>query len=478
MKKFYRPEWTSGRYNSENRVAIIYNLIEGMSYFLEDESADVVGHILKSGRSEEVDFGELLSKSELTEEILNPFLEQLSSLNLLVAKLPDKDEIDFYRRNVANWKKSNPVLLDKTTKEKLPFDVSNAEMAYTERVGGITSVMFELTYMCSEQCIHCYNIGASRPNNDNNQRNKIKSLSLKDYKKIIDELVEQGLVKATLSGGDPFSNPDVWEIIKYLYEKEVAFDVFTNGQRLIGKTAELANFYPRLVGISIYSESSTIHDKITRVKGSWEKSIKVLQELGELSVPLNIKCCIMQPNFDSYKGIVEIAKSVGAHPQFEIGVHDSIEGDKYVSRHLRLTPEQYEIVLRDDNIPLYVGPEAPNYGGQKKDLTTSGCGAGKNTFCIRPDGMLIPCCSFHLKLGNLKESNLEEILHGEPLKQWHNFTLADSEECGLHNYCDYCNLCVGHAYSQHEDYRKSSENCCYLAQIRFKLAHKLMKETY
>ena len=477
MKQFFRPEWTCGRYNTEKRVALIYNLIEGMSYFLEDESADVIGHILASQRNEKVDFNRLLSQSDLTEELLNPFLDQLIALNLLATQIPTKSGVIEYRKNVAQWKKSNPILLDKSTKEKLPFEVSNAEMAYTERVGGITSVMFELTYVCSEQCIHCYNIGASRPNNENNQRGKIKSLSLEDYKKIIDELVGQGLVKVTLSGGDPFSNSNVWEIIKYLYNKEVVFDIFTNGQGLVGKTTELADFYPRLVGVSIYSETPSVHDAITRVDGSWEKSITVLKELGDLSVPLNVKCCIMQPNFDSYKGVVQIAKSIGAHPQFEIGVHDSIEGDKYVSKYLRLTPEQFEVVLRDDNISLYVGPEAPNYGGQKKDLTSSSCGAGKNTFCIRPDGILIPCCSFHLELGNLKESSLNKILKSDKLEKWHNFTLANSEECGQHDYCDYCNLCVGHAYSEYKDYKKPSENCCHLAKIRHGLAHKLMAET-
>lgn len=473
---YYRPEWTCGRYNSEKRVAIYYNLIEGMSYFFEEESADIIDMILKVGRNGKIDMDAIVFTMGLTKEHVMPFMEELLRLHLVTLQAPCPESISTYRRQVSMWRKEHPVKLDKQTKEKLPFEVSNAEVAYSERVGGVTSVMFELTYICSERCIHCYNFGASRPNNEKSHRHQIDSLSFGDYKNIIDQLDEQGLFKVSLSGGDPFSNPHAWQIIEYLFEKEIPFDILTNGQRLLNKTEQLSKFYPRSVGISIYSGIPSVHDEITRIQGSWEKSMQVLKELGDLSVPLNVKCCIMQPNFESYRMVVDIARSVGAHPQFEVSVTDSVEGDKYVSQHLRMTPEQYEIVLRDDNIPLYVGPEAPNYGGQKKDMKTKGCGAGDNSFCIRPDGALIPCCAFHLVLGNLKNTPLKEILTHPQLKEWQMFTLEKSEECGQHDYCDYCNLCVGTAYSEHGDYTKASENCCYIAKIRCNLAKKLMSE--
>ena len=49
MKNLFRPEWTCGRFikTDANSYALFYNLIEGMAYFFEDESAEIIGEILK-----------------------------------------------------------------------------------------------------------------------------------------------------------------------------------------------------------------------------------------------------------------------------------------------------------------------------------------------------------------------------------------------------------------------------------------------
>lgn len=67
-----------------------------------------------------------------------------------------------YRKRVSEYNRIQQQAAPRSTQEKLPYDTSNAEMLYTDKVGGITSIMFELTYNCSEKCIHCYNIGATR----------------------------------------------------------------------------------------------------------------------------------------------------------------------------------------------------------------------------------------------------------------------------------------------------------------------------
>ena len=105
----------------------------------------------------------------------------------------------------------------------------------------IPTAMLELTYNCSERCIHCYNAGATRNDCEISGRNRDEML-IDDYKRLIDELYELGTYKVVLTGGDPFSKPIVWDIIEYLYQKDIAFDIFTNGQSITDKIERLAVF--------------------------------------------------------------------------------------------------------------------------------------------------------------------------------------------------------------------------------------------
>ena len=170
------------------------------------------------------------------------------------------------------------------------MEVTNAEQSYFATVDDgktICSCMFELTYRCSEMCIHCYNPGATRNSTETSHRADYGELDLESYKHIIDDMYEHGLVKVCLSGGDPFSKEIVWELLDYLYEKGIAVDVFTNGLRLAGSVNRFANYFPRLVGVSIYSGKAEDHDAITRIPGSWKRSMQIVEELYHLAKMLH-----------------------------------------------------------------------------------------------------------------------------------------------------------------------------------------------
>ena len=476
LKTYYRPIWTCGRYNEKEQAAIYYNLIAGMSYFFESYSAMVIGEILSVPRNGEFCVGDIATKLNIAMESLEPFFVQLEQMGIVSSVLPTEEIIADYRKRVSEYNCQQEQKVERTTQEKLPYAISNAEQMYTEKVGVITSVMFELTYRCSEKCIHCYNEGATRNDDEVSTRGDREELTFDDYTRIIDELYEQGLVKVCLTGGDPFSKSFAWELIAYLYNKGIAFDVFTNGQRIVNDVERLANYYPRLVGVSIYSGIPEVHDYITRIKGSWDKSMSVVRQLSALGVPMNLKCCVMRPNVKSYYLVADIAKQYGAAPQFEISLTDSIEGDKCVSKYLRMTQEQLEIVLRDDNVALYVGKEAPNYGGQQKPMDQNPCGAGDNSFCVTPEGYLIPCCSFHTLFGNIKKQSISEIMKdSKELAYWKGLKLSDYEECGHYDYCAYCNLCPGNNFIEHGTPLKASETNCFMAKTRFNLAQKMMQ---
>ena len=193
----------------KKHVAIMYNLIEGISNFFEDYSADVIKYVLVVGRNREVSVDAVAKATGIDCEFIDNFFQLLVKNGLLCTHLFTKSKEMEYRKAVHADNVSQRTA-PQTVKEKLPMEVSSAEMSYFEAIedeGVVASVMFELTYNCSERCVHCYNPGATRNDNEQSHRADWQELQLEDYKRIIDELDEAGLVKVCLSGGDPFSKP-------------------------------------------------------------------------------------------------------------------------------------------------------------------------------------------------------------------------------------------------------------------------------
>lgn len=474
QQHYYRPEWTCGRYNPKHNVAIIYNLLKGQSFFFESHSARVIGEMLKTPRNGEICPEKVADHTGIHIESIREFINLLQEVNLIVTMLPTSKEMITIRQMQGEWIKameSNRSDINK--KETLPYDMTTAEQAYNAAVADeytITSVMLELTYNCSERCIHCYNVGAVRSLDEQSQRSR-EEMNLDDYKRVIDELDELGVYKVCLSGGDPFSKPIVWEIIDYLYHKEIAFDIYTNGLAIADKVDRLIEYNPRLVGLSVYSAIPEEHDRVTRVNGSYRKTMTVAKQLSDAGINIAFKCVVFRTNVKSYHTVQELAKEYGAIYQLETNLCNGIDGDTSVVDNLRLPTEAMEIVLRDPHSPLYVGTETLNI---RKDMEQHPCGAGETSFTITPEGYMTPCVGFPARIGDLRKQTIREIIAtSDSLRKWRKTKITDIDECGRLEKCAYCFLCVGNAYIEHGNILRPAMNNCYMAEIRYNLAKKL-----
>ena len=84
--RFYRPEWTVGRYNAEKHVAIVYNLISGYSHFFESFSADVVAYILNADRNGQIDIQGIVAGTGISEDSIRPFLCSMGEIGIVSTK--------------------------------------------------------------------------------------------------------------------------------------------------------------------------------------------------------------------------------------------------------------------------------------------------------------------------------------------------------------------------------------------------------
>lgn len=475
---FYRPPWTCGKYNASKHVAVMFNLLSRMSYFFEEESADVIGLVLATGRNNEIKISTISDKLMIASSSIECFFNQLCSSHLLASNKITTKHISEYRKECIDL--AAPPATKAYTEKLKEEGVMSASQAYANAIcdiGEIYDVTFELTYRCFEKCIHCYNPGATRNDDEQDSRSRFKELTWIDYKNIIDDLISKGLVVATITGGDPFKHPCVWQIIDYLYQHDIAISVFTNGLGLIGKERRLADYFPYVVQFSLYSGDPEIHDKITRTRGSWQLTIGVMDCLHELGVPIDIACPLMQTNLKSYFSIKPIIKKYGSSKAFDLMLTDSNDGDKCVSQHLRLTPEQLEVVLMDKDIIQHVtADDRDNIDtSDLKFLNGPPCGACRSSFCISPDGDILPCVAFRKVLGNVHSKRVSDIANSSPfVKQWSQITSQDYGECYTHEYCFYCNFCPGNNYNDNGAPLNGGENNCYYAKVRYTAKMRLM----
>jgi len=139
------------------------------------------------------------------------------------------------------------------------------------------SVHVDLTMRCNERCVHCYRVVESRP-----------ELTGDEVRALLAELAEAGALYLTFSGGEIFLRGDVLDLIAHA--KRLRFDVRlkTNALRITDAlAARLRDLGVRQVDVSVYSASADVHDGITRVPGSFVRTMEGVRALHPPSLSVD-----------------------------------------------------------------------------------------------------------------------------------------------------------------------------------------------
>ncbi|MDR3058719.1 MAG: radical SAM protein [Prevotella sp.] len=451
------PDWISCRtYNfqkSESRT-FISNERNHEYILLEDVSSDLWHIIETSNTYQEIEDWAIKHK---VLDSLDDFLNELSSQNLIIFDEMPKDN-------------SNYNCIDEQTdsEEEATLEIINEMKNWCYSHGFLYSLFIELTYDCNLRCIHCYN-----PKNMNGIQ-----ISFKQLKNIIDEAILLGCFHITFSGGESTLDKDFMEILQYARKRRLSVEIFTNGQTLYDNPLFmeiLLSLYIYRIGLSIYSMNEVIHDKITGVKGSCGKTINIVKKLRNQNVNVEIKCFQMNCNNTEYLKVVEFARKNHASIGVDLSLIPTISGDKKTLA-LELKDEDKLINLyTDKNSPLYIG-NLDKYGKKECKYDSNPCYAGFSVLSLSPNLDIFPCCSLPLKLGNLNETQLENIWKnaigedpGNILYQWQSIELKDLKECFREDYCSFCNYCPGMGFLEN-GYLKKSDILCRQARAKQKAA--------
>lgn len=135
-------------------------------------------------------------------------------------------------------------------------------------------VKLELTLRCNLVCSYCYT------NSPQLTRQGPHELSDDEWRKVIDEAIELGVIEAVLTGGEPFLRRDLAiELAESLSAAGVAVVFVTNGWFVDDAlVAKLANLPGVQVNVSLDAFGPSEHDAI-RGNGSWVRAVEAIDRL-------------------------------------------------------------------------------------------------------------------------------------------------------------------------------------------------------
>ena len=323
----------------------------------------------------------------------------------------------------------------------------NTHEFFLEEVQGrpvISNLQFELSTRCNERCIHCYIPNA--------KKNVGFDMPLSTVKRIVDEFAQMGGIHVTLSGGEVFLHKYLMEIVLYCREKDLKVSILSNlislddSQIPILKSANIS-----LLQTSIYSMNPEIHDFITTVKGSFQRTKSAVEKLVAADIPVQISCPIMKANRIGYEEVMEYARSLKIKSQtdFILMARADLSTDNLANRlSLEETADIIRKIVKEDikyqkEILTRISPSEEYEFDPERYKKQQVCGVGYDNCCITANGDVYPCAGWQsYVLGNIHKQSLQEIWEtSERVKALRKITQADFPqclECEARNYCMRC----------------------------------------
>ncbi|MDR0221550.1 MAG: radical SAM protein [Lachnospiraceae bacterium] len=253
---------------------------------------------------------------------------------------------------------------------------------------------------CNFRCKQCY---VSAPTADPQT-----VISLERIRALADEADELGIYEIVVEGGEPLVYKDLFEVLAAFGPDRFYLALTSNGYLLDEDMAKrLASAGLSRVVISLDSLTPEVHDGFRGQEGAFERALAALE---------NVKRAGMQPSvnflvghYNAQTGEVEKVCNFCAARKYQVGLVPAApvgdwkgnldvmldEGD---TKRLEEIRASYNNAWRDLWPPIARGNEG-----------LCSCPAVNRPY-ITPRGDVLPCPYIHVKIGNIYEQALKEIL--------------------------------------------------------------------
>lgn len=352
-------------------------------------------------------------------------------------------------------------------------------------------VIWELTRACQLHCLHCRAEAQ-------HHRHPLE-LTFEEGKKLIDDIYEMENPILVFTGGDPLERPDVFDIAEYAVKKGVRVSMTPSATPNVTKEAMQK---AKDVGLSrwafsIDGHSAEVHDHFRGTTGSFDLTMKAIQYLNELEMPLQINTVISKYNYDYLDEMAEMVEKLNCvlwsvfmlvptgrgkeKDMISPAEHERVfrwlyDLSKRVPFDIKTTAGQHyrRVVIQQkkreeqgmsDQEHIYY-EDAINQGktGQIDGLgrAPKGVNDGNGFVFISHTGDVLPSGLLPIKAGNVRQTPLAEIYRESEV--FRNLRNPDQYKgkCGV---CEFRHVCGGsrsRAYNVTGDYMESEPYCVYI----------------
>jgi radical SAM protein with 4Fe4S-binding SPASM domain len=203
-----------------------------------------------------------------------------------------------------------------------------------------------------------------------------------------------------------------------------------------------------LLGVqtSLYSMKPEIHDYITQIKGSFEKTMSSILKLIEQDIPLQISCPILKQNKNCYSEVVNWAKNQGVYAGDDyIIIARYNNSTQNLSCRLSITEIEDVIIEKskvDENYIKNIKAEAEQSINYSPDDYV--CSVCEYTLCIGENGNVYPCAGWqNYVVGNILKNSLQEIWEkSEKVNYLRNLRKKEIPKCLECPDKEYCTMCM------------------------------------
>ena len=319
----------------------------------------------------------------------------------------------------------------------------------------LRSIHIDITDVCNERCVHCYI--------PNERKNNVIESAL--FYRIMEETRKENIIHVTLSGGEPLLHRDIIGFLKKCRELELSVNVLSNLTLLTdGIISEMKRNILLSVQASLYAMDAAVHDSITKLNGSFEKTKAGILRMCKEGIPVQISCPIMRQNKDSYIDVLHWGRAHNIAVAIEPVIFAAYD---HSGRNLgnRLSIEEVDDVLTTQIQEGYA-VSIRRTAREKEKLTGDDpiCSVCRHSFCVMASGKAFPCVGWQNNIiGDLNHQTIQEVWETskqiQKLRQIKRSRFSQCVDCKDRGYCTVCMMWNSNENSDGDPFRINAYRC-------------------